>query len=115
MKKCNFPIEACFGMPMIYDNWFERLCIELTDEQFDRYCSILKKWITSEEWRKKDDLSGEDFFIRRDLPDIYELIMNKLKKEAPAIWDDRINDYIDQINIYTADEIWEAIYKGKDE
>jgi hypothetical protein len=36
----------------------------------------------------------------------------KLKKEAPYIWDERILSYLDLINIYTAEELWEALHEG---
>ena len=32
MKKCNFAIEACLGIPYNYDNWYEYLEVELNDE-----------------------------------------------------------------------------------
>ena len=28
---------------------------------------------------------------------------------VPVIWDERINDYLDQVNIYTANEIYESV------
>lgn len=116
MKKCNFAIEACLGIPIHYDNWYEHMEVELTDEQFNRYCETLEKWKTTDEWKQWNDENGEDYFIKRDLPDIYQLIIDKLKANAPKIWDERIMPYLDQINIYTAEEIWESCpsYKIKD-
>ena len=108
MKKCFFAVEAFFGIPVDYDNWYEHIEVELTDEQFTRYCETLKRWESTEEWAKWDRENGEDFFIKRDLPDIYALVWAKLEEQAPKIWDERIVDYLDQINIYTADEIWHA-------
>lgn len=35
MKKCNFEIEASFGLPFDYENWYETMMVELTDEQFN--------------------------------------------------------------------------------
>lgn len=93
-------------MPFLYDNWYEHLIVELTDEQFNRYCKTLTYWLTTDEWKNWNDENGEDFFIKRDLPDIYALIIKELNRLAPQIWDERIIDYMDQINIYTADEIW---------
>lgn len=109
MKMCHFAIEAFFGIPINYENWFEHMCVELTEEQFERYCAALERWTHSEEWKKWNTDNGEDFFIKRDLPDIYDIIKERLTRIAPLIWDDRINDYLDQIRIYTADEIWEAL------
>lgn len=106
MKQCSFAIETFFGMPFLYDNWYEHLIVELTDEQFNRYCKTLTYWLTTDEWKNWNDENGEDFFIKRDLPDIYALIIKELNRLAPQIWDERIIDYMDQINIYTADEIW---------
>lgn len=98
-----------FGVPFDYENWYEHLPIELTDEQFDRYCETAKRWENSAEWKEWNDENGEDFFIKRDLPDIYALIEENLIRVAPIIWGERINDYLDQINIYTADEIWNNV------
>ena len=44
MKKCKFDIEAFFGIPFDYENWYESMIVELTDEQFDRYCEALRRW-----------------------------------------------------------------------
>lgn len=98
-----------FGVPFHYENWYEHMTIELTDEQFNRYCETLKRWKSSEEWKKWNSDNGEDFFIKRDLPDIYALLKENLIRVAPIIWDERINDYLGQINIYTADEIWHKV------
>lgn len=112
MKICTFEIEAVHGIPFVYDNWYETMKVTLTDEQFQRYCQALKYWRTTDEWKNFDDLSGQDYFIHRDLPDVYDVIMKQLRHDAPLIWDERINDYIDQINIYTASEIWDAVNNG---
>lgn len=109
MKHCNFAVEAVFGIPMDYENWYDHMLVELTDEQFDRYCETLSLWRFTDEWKNWDDENGEDFFIKRDLPDIYDLIRKKLVEQAPKIWDERIVDYLDQVNIYTADEIWDVV------
>lgn len=108
MKECNFAVEACFGIPIHYENWYKHMSVCLSDEQFDRYCNMLKQWRPTSEWKNWSDDNVEDYFIRRDLSDIYDLIRETLKQKAPEIWDDRIMDYLDQINIYTAEEIWEA-------
>lgn len=109
MRKCNFAIEAVYGVPFRYENWYEHMCVALTDEQFERYCETAARWSTSKEWKNWNSDNGEDFFIRRDLPDIYAVIKQELIRIAPIIWDERINDYLGQINIYTADEIWYAV------
>ena len=109
MKQCNFAVEAVFGIPIDYENWYEHMAVELSDEQFCRYCETLKHWITTDEWKNWDSENGEDFFIKRDLPDIYALIWEQLVEQAPKIWDERVVNYLDQVNIYTADEIWEAV------
>lgn len=48
MKKCSFAVEAFFGIPVDYDNWYEHIEVELTDEQFTRYCETLKRWESTE-------------------------------------------------------------------
>ena len=108
MKKCNVNIEAFFGIPFDYENWYEDMEIELTDEQFERYLKMLEKWKQSDEWKKWDMENGEDFFIRRDLPDIYQIIRSRLQVYAPQVWDERIIPYLDQINIFTSNEMWES-------
>ena len=109
MKQCNFAVEAVFGIPIDYENWYEHMAVELSDEQFCRYCETLKHWITTDEGKNWDSENGEDFFIKRDLPDIYALIWEQLVEQAPKIWDERVVNYLDQVNIYTADEIWDAV------
>lgn len=104
--RCNFGLEACPGIPIHYDNWWEHVAVDLTEEQFARYCDTLKHWQSTDEWKNKNDEDGDDFFIKRDLPDIYDMIMKAVMAQAPKIWDDRILDYIDQLNIITADEIY---------
>lgn len=115
MKKCNVNIEAFFGIPYDYENWYEDMEIELTDEQFERYLKMLEKWKQSDEWKKWDMENGEDFFIRRDLPDIYQIIRSRLQVYAPQVWDERIIPYLDQINIFTSNEMWEScpFYKAE--
>lgn len=108
MKKCNVNIEAFFGIPFDYENWYEDMEIELTDEQFERYLKMLEKWKQSDEWKKWDMENGEDFFIHRDLPDIYQIIQSRLQVYAPEVWDERIIPYLDQINIFTSNEMWES-------
>ena len=108
MKKCNVNIEAFFGIPFGYENWYEDMEIELTDEQFERYLKMLEKWKQSDEWKKWDMENGEDFFIHRDLPDIYQIIQSRLQVYAPQVWDERIIPYLDQINIFTSNEMWES-------
>ena len=112
MKKCSFAVEAFFGVPMCYENWYEYIVVELTDEQFTRYCETTKCWESSEEYKTWNMENGENFFIKRDLPDVYTLVWDKLVEQAPLIWDERIVDYLDQVNIYTAEEIWDAIGSG---
>lgn len=109
MKKCKFDIEAFFGIPFDYENWYESMIVELTDEQFDRYCEALRRWQATDEWKNWNDENGHDNFIKMDLPDIWQLLQKLLAKVAPVIWDERIIGYLDQINVYTADEIYESI------
>lgn len=103
---CNFALEACYGIPIHYDNWYEHIAVDLTEEQFERYCETLKHWRMTDEWKNWNSDNGEDFFIKRDLPDIYDMVMKKVIEQAPKIWDERIMNYIDQLNLITADEIY---------
>lgn len=110
MKKCSFAVEAFLGIPIDYENWFEHIIVELSDEQFARYCETLEYWNTTEEWLDWDSANGDSYFIKRDLPDIYVLVWEQLVNQAPKIWDERVINYLDQVNIYTADEIWHAAH-----
>ena len=109
MITCHFAIEARYGIPIRFDNWYEHIAVDLTEEQFERYCETLKYWRTTDEWNQWNEENGEDFFIKRDLPDIYDLVMKKIIEHAPKIWDERIMNYIDQLNIFTADEIYNKV------
>lgn len=112
MKKCSFAVEAFFGVPMCYENWYEYIVVELTDEQFTRYCETTECWESSEEYKTWNMENGENFFIKRDLPDIYALVWAKLEEQVPKIWNERISDYLDQVNIYTPEQIWDAAGSG---
>ena len=109
MKKCLFNIEAMLGIPFDYDNWFEEMEVELTDEQFNQYCDTLVKWEATDEWNEWDDENGHDYFIRRDLPEIYKIVRQKLIEVVPIKWGEQCMEYIDQINIYTPAEIYSAV------
>ena len=109
MKRCSFEIETFFRVPFDYENEYESIMLELTDEQFNRYCDALRWWEATDEWKNWDIENGDDYFIHRDLPDIWQLLQEELAKVAPVIWDERIKDYLDQVNIYTANEIYESV------
>ena len=64
MKKCKFDIEAFFGRPFDYENWYESMIVELTDEQFDRYCEALRRWQATDEWKNWNDENGHDYLLR---------------------------------------------------
>ena len=42
MKMCSFEIETFFTVPCDYENEYESIMLELTDEQFNRYCDALR-------------------------------------------------------------------------
>lgn len=42
IKKCSFEIETFFRVPFDYENEYESMMQELTNEQFDRYCDALR-------------------------------------------------------------------------
>ncbi len=42
MKMCSFEIETFFRVPFDYENEYESIMLELTDEQFNRYCDALR-------------------------------------------------------------------------
>ena len=47
--------------------------LELTDEQFNRYCDALRRWEATDEWKNWD--IEIDYFIHRDLQDIWQLLV----------------------------------------
>lgn len=51
MKRCTFAVEAFFGIPIDYDNWYENLDVDLTDELFYHYCLTLIQWLATDEWK----------------------------------------------------------------
>ena len=75
MKRCSFEIETFFRVPFDYENWYETMTVELTDEQFNRYCDALRWWEATDEWKNWDIENGDDYFIHRDLPDIWQLLV----------------------------------------
>ena len=75
MKMCSFEIETFFRVPFDYENEYESIMLELTDEQFNRYCDALRWWEATDEWKNWDIENGDDYFIHRDLPDIWQLLV----------------------------------------
>ena len=73
MKMCSFEIETFFRVPFDYENEYESIMLELTDEQFNRYCDALRRWEATDEWKNWD--IENDYFIHRDLPDIWQLLV----------------------------------------
>ena len=73
MKRCSFEIETFFRVPFDYENEYESIMLELTDEQFNRYCDALRRWEATDEWKNWD--IEIDYFIHRDLPDIWQLLV----------------------------------------
>ena len=59
MKRCSFEIETFFRVPFDYENEYESMMLELTDEQFDRYCDAFCRWETTEVWMTRDDVDRE--------------------------------------------------------
>ncbi len=52
--------------------------------------NILKRrtsnsWLMSSEWKNWDIENGDDYFIHRGLPDIWQLLQEELAKVAPVI------------------------------
>ena len=73
MKMCSFEIETFFRVPFDYENEYESIMLELTDEQFNRYCDALRRWEATDEWKNWD--IENDYFIHRDMPDIWQLLV----------------------------------------
>ena len=59
MKRCSFEIETFFREPFDYENEYESMMLELTDESFDRYCDAFCRWATTEVWMNRDDVDRE--------------------------------------------------------
>ena len=75
MKRCSFEIETFFRVPFDYENEYESIMLELTDEQFNRYCDALRWWEATDEWKNWDIENGDDYFIHWDLQDIWQLLV----------------------------------------
>ena len=75
MKMCSFEIETFFRVPFDYENEYESIMLELTDEQFNRYCDALRWWEATDEWKNWDIENGDDYFIHWDLQDIWQLLV----------------------------------------
>ena len=81
--------------------------MELTDEQFDRLCKAHKSWIKNEGYLKRDCLEDDEYFIHRDLPDIWEKFRAEIAERAPKIWDEGIIPYLPEMDLYIPDEAYE--------
>ena len=107
-KKYHFHFET-FHLPPPYDDeWYQKFEMELTDEQFDRLCKAHRKWIDNENFIGRDCLQDDEYYIHRDLPDIWELLRTKINELALQIWGEGIREYLDQTDMYIPDEAWDV-------
>ena len=107
-KKYHFHFET-FHLPSPYDDeWFQNFEMELTDEQFDRLCKAHRKWIDNENFIGRDCLQDDEYFIHRDLQDIWELLRTRINELAINIWGEGIREHLDQIDMYIPEEAWEV-------
>ena len=85
-KNYHFHFES-FHLPPPYDeDWFQEFEMELTDEQFDRICKAHRSWIDNEHFMERNCLLDDEFFIKRDLPDIWAMLRAKINELALQIW-----------------------------
>ena len=107
-KTYHFHFES-FHLPPPYDEeWFQEFEMELTDEQFDRICKAHRSWIDNEHFRERDCLLDDEFFIKRDLPDIWAMLRAKINELALQIWGDGIREHLDNLDMYIPEEAWEV-------
>ena len=110
MKKCNFHIDTSHTSTY-YENWYEDLPVELSDEEFEALCAAQKKWMSSGEWHehmKSYPDADEEYFLKKYCPDILCEVRKTLLEYAPEIWDERIIPNLNQADIYVPDEVWDA-------
>ena len=110
MKKYNFHIDTTHTSTY-YENWYEDLPVELTDEEFKELCLAQMKWMSSGEWkehRKSHPDADEEYFLNKYCPKILCKVRNTLLEHATEIWDERIIPHLDQADIYIPEEVWDA-------
>ena len=110
MKKYNFHIDATH-ISIYYENWYEDLPVELSDEEFETLCAAQKQWMTSGEWHEHNKSfpdADEEYFLIKYCPDILSKVRKTLLEYATKIWDQRIIPHLDQVDIFVPEEVWDA-------
>ena len=112
-KLYHFHFES-FHLPPPYDDeWFQEFEMELTDEQFERICKAHRSWIDNEHFKERDCLLDDEFFIKRDLPDIWAMLRAKINELALQLWGEGIREHLDQLDMYIPEEAWEINYPSE--
>lgn len=107
MSLYNFKIDVIHCQPD-YEDWYEDLPVELSDEEFQALCIAQKKWRGTDEWKNRHCDMDEEFFIKKYCPGIWHKVRQTLLVEAVNLWDERIIPNLDQADIYVPDEVLDA-------
>ena len=107
MSLYNFKIDISHCQPY-YEDWYEDLPVELSDDEFQALCIAQKKWRETDEWKNRHCDMDEEFFIKKYCPEIWHKVRQTLLAEAVNLWDERIIPHLDQADIYVLEEVWEA-------
>lgn len=87
--------------------WYREFPVLLTEEQFERMRKTHAEWLKTDDYKKLSDLDDESLYLMKCVPDIYEIVMEEIKKRVPIMWNEGIIPYIDQIGIFVPEEVWE--------
>jgi hypothetical protein len=106
MKICNFEIDI-MHLPVEYENSYEKLPVELTDEEFMTLCIAQKDWMTSGEWYRNYPEVDEEYYLKKYCPEILAIVRRTLKEKAMQMWDERILSHLNMVGGYIPQEVWE--------
>ena len=113
--KCTFKIDTGHLSPP-YDDSYEDLIIELSDEQFERLCKIMKELLDSKEYYSlHPGTEDNEWWLHKYLPDVNQKVREELEKQAPLIWDEGILPQLFNVDIYAPDEAWDVINEEEDD
>ena len=105
---CTFFIDTIHLTSPYDEGFWNELPVELTDEQFDRLYRTMVDLIKSKEFYSlKPQTEDDEWWLHKYLPDIHQMIEDKLKEWAPKKWDEGILPQLFNVDMYAPQEAWD--------
>lgn len=93
-----------------YDEFYTDFPIELTEEQFERLCKVMRELLDNKIYYSKMPATDDhEWWLHDYLPDIHQKIRIELESRAAQVWGEGILDQLFNVDIYVPDEVWDSI------